>query len=71
MRVCVALPKDLLAFVDEKVSSGAYPTRSAVLSHAIGVMRQVETENAYKEAFAFLDPVWDLAVADGISDEQW
>ena len=71
MKVSVVLPTDLMAFVDEKVSSGAYPTRSAVLIHAIDVMRQVEAENAYRAAFADIDPVWDLAVADGLADEQW
>lgn len=71
MRVFVSLPKDLMAFVDEKVSSGVYATRSDVLIHAIDVMRQAELQKAYEMAFTDLDSVWDLAVADGIGDEQW
>lgn len=71
MRVCVSLPKDFMAFVDEKVAAGAYATRSDVLIHAIDVMRQAELQKAYEMAFTDLDSVWDLAVADGIGDEQW
>lgn len=62
VKVSVSLPGDDVAFVDAYASTHAYPSRSAVLHHAIGMLRAGELYDAYRDA-------WDEWSASGEADD--
>ena len=71
MKVSVSLPGEDVAFLDAYASAHAYPSRSAVLHHAIRALRLGELHEAYGEAWAEWDAggearVWDAAAGDGV-----
>ncbi len=73
MKVSVSLPEDDVTFLDEYAATAGTPSRSAVIHHAIGLLRNASLEEAYATAWgeweASSDAVlWDAAVADGIVD---
>ena len=64
------IPPDALAFVDAQVEAGRYPSRSAVITSAVRKLRDADMQEAYAEAFADIDPIWDGVTADGL-EECW
>jgi Arc/MetJ-type ribon-helix-helix transcriptional regulator len=69
MKFSANIPDDYLEFLDQQVDDGHYRSRSAALTDAIAVWRTFRLTSSYTEAFAAADPIWDLAVADGLDDE--
>jgi hypothetical protein len=73
MKVGVSIPDEDVAFIDDYARRSGIRTRSAVLHHAIGLLKSAELENAYTEAWTEWDGSddamsWDSTAADGISD---
>lgn len=71
MKVSVSLPGEDVAFLDAYASAHAYPSRSAVLHHAIRALRLGELPKAYGEAWAEWDAggdagAWDAVAGDGV-----
>ena len=71
-KVSVSLPASLLAFVENYKVSHQCKSRSQVIEQALELLRSQELEAAYREAAQEkVDPAWDVAIADGLSDEAW
>ena len=82
MKVSVSLPQEDVDFLDDYVHRRGGPSRSAVLHHAIGLLRRNDLEDAYADAWADWaqhsaeaaaevgeqTDSWDAAVADGLTD---
>ncbi len=71
VKVSVSLPGEDLEFLDAYASAHAYPSRSAVVHHAIRALRLGELHDAYGEAWAEWDASgeagdWDAVVGDGV-----
>jgi Arc/MetJ-type ribon-helix-helix transcriptional regulator len=69
MRVTMRLNRELGGFLDGQVSEGHYASRSAAVTAALAVWRESRLQPSYTEAFALIDPLWDLVAGDGIDDE--
>jgi Arc/MetJ-type ribon-helix-helix transcriptional regulator len=65
------IPADDLEFLDQQVAAGKYRSRSAALTKAVRMLREADMHDAYIEAFADIDPIWDTVTADGLEDESW
>lgn len=70
MIVMVNIPEVLAEFLGGQVHAGYYPSRSAALTEALALWRDTQLQPFYTEAFASIDPLWDLVAGDGIDDEQ-
>ena len=73
MKLSVSLPDDDLAFLDRYAERKGNLSRSAVLQHALKLLRQADLAQAYEEAFLEWEAsgeaaVWDAVVGDGIGD---
>lgn len=71
MKVSVSLPGEDVAFVDSYASTHAYASRSAVVHHAIDVLRASELYEAYQDAWQEWiangeGECWDAVVGDGV-----
>lgn len=70
-KVSVSLPASLLEFVENYRTAHQCKSRSQVIEQALELLRSQELEAAYREAAKEVDPAWDVAIADGLSDEAW
>ncbi len=73
MKLSVSLPEDDVAFVDEYVRRRGSSSRSAVVHHAIELLRMAELEDAYAGAWDEWDHSgqageWDATTGDGIAN---
>lgn len=73
MKVSVSLPDEDVALLDEYVRRHGYPSRSAVLHRAVGLLRAGSLAAAYEEAFrewaASEDAsLWEQTVGDGLGE---
>lgn len=71
MKVSVSLPGEDVEFLDAYAGAHAYPSRSAVVHHAIRVLRLGELHEAYGDAWAEWEAngeagSWETAVGDGV-----
>jgi Arc/MetJ-type ribon-helix-helix transcriptional regulator len=74
MKVGVSIPDEDVAFIDEYAARTGAKSRSAVLHQAVALLRSVDLEDAYAEAWREWDSkedaeLWEAASADGIADE--
>jgi Arc/MetJ-type ribon-helix-helix transcriptional regulator len=51
MKLSVSLPDDECLFLDQCVSDGLYPSRSAVLLRALRLLKSADLGKMYAEAF--------------------
>lgn len=70
MKFSANVPEDVLNYVDEQVSAGLFPSRSAALTDAIRTWRDVRLEDEYAVAFTERDSLWDEALSDGLIDRE-
>ena len=73
MKLSVSLPDDDVALIDEYARSAGLPGRSAVIQHALRLLRQADLEQDYAMAWEEWESsgeqsVWDAVVADGVTD---
>jgi len=73
MKLSVSVPEDDVAFVDEYVRRRGSSSRSAVVHHAIELLRMAELEDAYAGAWDEWDHSgqageWDATTGDGIAN---
>lgn len=73
MKVSVSLSSEDVEFLDTYAQKTGEPSRSAVVRHALGLLRAEELEDAYAAAWrewAESDdaPLWDRATGDGVAD---
>jgi Arc/MetJ-type ribon-helix-helix transcriptional regulator len=69
MKFSANIPDDLLGFLDQQVTSGAYKSRSQALTEALHGWRARRMEEDYATAFDEADDAWDSAAADGIDNQ--
>ena len=74
MELTLDLPDGDVEFLDEYAGSHGYPSRSAVVHAAVGMLRSAELGDAYEQAWAeWFDSgdaaVWDGAVGDGLAGD--
>ncbi len=75
MKISVSLPTDDVEFVDGYSARRDISSRSAVIHHAIGLLKMVSLEDAYDAAFKEWDAhgdaeLWNATSADGVGDAQ-
>lgn len=73
MKVGVSIPDEDVAFIDEYAARTGARSRSAVLHQAVALLRSVDLEDAYAEAWREWDSaedavLWDATSADGTAD---
>ncbi len=71
MQITVRLDSELGNFLDREVTEGHYGSRSEAVIAALAMWRGTRLQPSYTQAFASIDPLWDLVAGDGIDDEQW
>lgn len=72
MKLSVSLPDDIVEFIDEQTTSGAFESRSAVLRAAVAALRQHAITDFYAAAWdeweqSGEDKLWESVAADGLS----
>jgi hypothetical protein len=70
-KLSVSLPAGLVGFIEQYRATHALKSRSQVISEALELLRQRELESAYRDASRETDADFDVALADGLSDEAW
>lgn len=73
MKVGVSIPDEDVAFIDDYAARTGAKSRSAVLHQAVALLRSVDLEDAYEEAWREWDSkedteLWEATSADGIAD---
>jgi Arc/MetJ-type ribon-helix-helix transcriptional regulator len=73
MRLSVSLPDDDVALLDEYVRTGGLKGRSAVIRHALQLLRQTELEQDYAAAWDDWETSgeqssWEPVAGDGMTD---
>ncbi len=71
MKISVSLPIEDVDFLDRLVRTRGYGSRSAVLHHAVRLLRSTELAGDYEDAWrewsvAGEEQVWALATGDGL-----
>jgi Arc/MetJ-type ribon-helix-helix transcriptional regulator len=69
MKFSANIPDDLLVFLDEQVTNGHYKSRSQALTEALQSWRTQKYAGDYAKAFAEYDDSWDVASADGLTED--
>lgn len=75
MKLSVSLRDEDLAVIDEYVRASGLRSRSAALQHAIRLLRDVDLERDYTEAWnewaaSGEQAAWDGTAADGLDDAE-
>jgi antitoxin ParD1/3/4 len=70
-KISVSLPESLSQFIDRYKVDQGYKSTSQVISKALALLQEQELEAAYRAAASEYDPIWDVTVGDGLSDETW
>ncbi|MQA35127.1 ribbon-helix-helix domain-containing protein [Modestobacter roseus] len=73
MKLSVSLPDDDVALLDEYARTAGLKGRSAVIQHALRLLRQAELEQDYAAAWREWETsgdqsAWDAAAGDGVVD---
>ncbi|UBF26031.1 ribbon-helix-helix domain-containing protein [Kovacikia minuta CCNUW1] len=70
-KLSVSLPSPLVQFIEDYKMAHHCRSRSQVIELALELLRLQELEDAYRQAAQEVEPTWDAAIADGLSDETW
>lgn len=73
MKLSVSLPDDDVALLDEYARTAGLKGRSAVIQHALRLLRQAELEQDYAAAWEEWESTgeqsaWDATAGDGLVD---
>ena len=73
MKLSVSLPDDDVALLDEYARTAGLKGRSAVIQHALRLLRQAELEQDYAAAWTEWESsgeqaAWDATAGDGLAD---
>ncbi|MFM9265064.1 CopG family transcriptional regulator [Tychonema sp. BBK16] len=69
--ISISLSQSLLQFIESYKLAKGCKSPSKVIELALELLRNQELESAYRQASSEVDSVWDLTVADGLTDETW
>jgi Arc/MetJ-type ribon-helix-helix transcriptional regulator len=72
VKLSVSLPNEDVALLDEYARRAGLSSRSAAVHHAVGLLRQLDLEVDYEQAWQEWDDsgertAWDGTVGDGLS----
>ncbi|CAK0750849.1 conserved hypothetical protein [Gammaproteobacteria bacterium] len=70
-KLSVSLPVPIIQFVEQYQKNHQCKNRAVVIKEALELLRQRELEQAYREASREVDPIWEVAIADGFDNETW
>ena len=70
-KLSISLPESMVQFIEDYKANHHYASRSEVIEEALKLLRYQELEEAYRSASQETDSAWDIAIADGLSDEAW
>lgn len=70
-KISITLSPALAIFVENYKNVKGCKSRSQVIEVALELLREKELEQAYAEASREIDADWDIAIADGLTDEAW
>jgi Arc/MetJ-type ribon-helix-helix transcriptional regulator len=73
MKLSVSLSQEDVALLDEYARTSGLPSRSAVLQHAVRLLRHAELEQDYEAAWADWEgsgerAAWEGTIGDGLTD---
>jgi metal-responsive CopG/Arc/MetJ family transcriptional regulator len=70
-KLSISLPSSLVTFVEHYKAIAGCQSRSMVIVEALQLLQERELEQAYRYASQEVDPLWDVTVKDGLTDETW
>jgi len=70
-KLSVSLPVPLVQFIESYKVTHQCRSRSQVIERALELLQMQELEADYRQAAQEIDPVWEKAIGDGLSDETW
>lgn len=70
-KLSISLSLDLVHFIENYQLAKGYKSQSQVIEQALELLRNQELEAAYREASSEIEHLWDVSIADGLSDETW
>ena len=68
-KLSVSLPGYLVQFIENYRLDKGCKSRSQVIEEAFKLLRNQELEEAYRQASAENDNIWDITLTDGLADE--
>lgn len=68
MKISIHLPRDLVDFVNARVSSGGYRSRSEAVEEAIRIWRDTTIQDGYVTAFKEMCSGWAVTESDGLGE---
>lgn len=70
-KLSISLPPSLVTFVEHYQAIAGLQSRSMVIAEALKLLQERELEKAYRDGSEEVDPVWEVTVKDGLTDETW
>jgi Arc/MetJ-type ribon-helix-helix transcriptional regulator len=70
-KLSISLPIPLVQFIESYKVTHQCRSLSQVIERALELLRMQELEGAYRQAAEEVDPAWERAIADGLSNETW
>ncbi len=70
-KLSISLPAYLVQFIENYKLDKKCKSRSQVIEEALELLRNQELEEAYRQASAEVDNIWDVTLTDGLADETW
>jgi Arc/MetJ-type ribon-helix-helix transcriptional regulator len=76
VKVSVSIPVADVEFMDRYAAQHGVKSRSAVIQHALSLLRSAQLEDDYAAAWAEWEgsedaALWDSTVGDGLQREDW
>jgi antitoxin ParD1/3/4 len=68
-KLSISLPPSLVVFIENYKLNKGCKSCSQVIEEALELLRNPELEEAYRQASAEADSVWDVTLADGLTEE--
>lgn len=70
-KLSISLSEPLVRFIEHYRVAKGCKSRSQVIEEALALLQEKELEQAYRDASTEVDEIWDLTLADGLTDETW
>jgi antitoxin ParD1/3/4 len=70
-KLSISLPESIVQFIEDYKATHHYASRAEVMEEALKLLRYQELEEAYRSASQETDSTWDVAIADGLTNEAW
>ncbi|MFA7240163.1 MAG: hypothetical protein WC091_08625 [Sulfuricellaceae bacterium] len=70
-KISISIPSGMIGFIEQYRIAHTLKSRSQVIGDALELLRRQDLEAAYRDASQETDTDFDIALADGLSNETW